>query len=86
MSVELCSDCPPEGYPTDKTRCIECPRRPLSDCENDGCGECDVCLYLNHLEYAAAVMPSNGDMSCTVERDERIERLLDQKYPHWRGH
>lgn len=22
----LCSDCPPEGYPTDKTRCIECPR------------------------------------------------------------
>ena len=23
----LCSDCPPVGYPTDKTRCDECPRR-----------------------------------------------------------
>ena len=23
----LCSDCPPVGYPTDRTRCEECPRR-----------------------------------------------------------
>jgi hypothetical protein len=23
----LCYDCPPVGYPTDKTRCDECPRR-----------------------------------------------------------
>lgn len=23
----LCSDCPPPGYPTDKTRCGPCPRR-----------------------------------------------------------
>lgn len=23
----LCSDCPPPGYPTDKTRCTPCPRR-----------------------------------------------------------
>lgn len=23
----LCSDCPPVGYPTDKTRCSPCPRR-----------------------------------------------------------
>lgn len=23
----LCSDCPPDGYPTDKTRCLPCPRR-----------------------------------------------------------
>ena len=22
-----CSECPPLGYPTDKTRCDECPRR-----------------------------------------------------------
>lgn len=22
----MCSDCPPVGYPTDKTRCAECPR------------------------------------------------------------
>ena len=24
---ELCEDCPPSDYPTDKTRCSECPRR-----------------------------------------------------------
>lgn len=24
---ELCSDCPPVNYPTDKTRCAPCPRR-----------------------------------------------------------
>lgn len=27
MSDELCEDCPPLGYPTDKTRCLPCPRR-----------------------------------------------------------
>lgn len=26
-SVVLCDDCPPTGYPTDDTRCEECPRR-----------------------------------------------------------
>lgn len=36
--VTLCSDCPPIGYPTDETRCRECPRRtsdeaPCTDCE-----------------------------------------------------
>ena len=24
---ETCSDCPPFGYPNDKTRCLPCPRR-----------------------------------------------------------
>lgn len=24
---ELCDDCPPVSYPTDKTRCLPCPRR-----------------------------------------------------------
>lgn len=24
---DLCEDCPPVGYPTDKTRCLPCPRR-----------------------------------------------------------
>ena len=23
----LCEDCPPVGYPTDRTRCLPCPRR-----------------------------------------------------------
>ena len=26
-SIDLCSDCPAEAYPTDKTRCNDCPRR-----------------------------------------------------------
>lgn len=25
--MTYCSDCPPEGYPTDETRCNDCPRR-----------------------------------------------------------
>ena len=27
MKDDLCDDCPPVGYPTDKTRCLPCPRR-----------------------------------------------------------
>lgn len=27
QGTSLCSDCPPVGYPTDKTRCTPCPRR-----------------------------------------------------------
>lgn len=27
---EVCSDCPPQNYPTDKTRCTPCPRRKKS--------------------------------------------------------
>ena len=27
----MCSDCPPVGYPTDKTRCTPCPRRLAKD-------------------------------------------------------
>lgn len=31
-----CSDCPPEGYPTDKTRCVSCPlRNPFGGYQND---------------------------------------------------
>lgn len=26
-AAPMCDDCPPVGYPTDKTRCDECPRR-----------------------------------------------------------
>lgn len=27
LATETCEDCPPIGYPTDKTRCAPCPRR-----------------------------------------------------------
>lgn len=32
----LCGDCPPAGYPTDKTRCTACPRRAVSAGEDRG--------------------------------------------------
>lgn len=35
LESELCDDCPPIGYPTDKTRCIPCPRRFISACCHD---------------------------------------------------
>lgn len=38
MSSDLCSDCPPVGYPTDETRCAPCPRRTLDDAPCTGCG------------------------------------------------
>ncbi len=30
-ALEMCSDCPPHGYPTDKTRCVECPSRQVTE-------------------------------------------------------
>ncbi len=27
--IKLCEGCPPVGYPTDKTRCGDCPRRAM---------------------------------------------------------
>lgn len=55
----------------------------VSDCKDDGCGECDVCRYLSHLEHAAAVAPR--DIPSIVERDKRIEEHLDANYPGWRN-
>lgn len=60
------------------------PEKEITDCGTEGCGECDVCQYLAHLEHAASVMPGNGEFGMTVERNERIEGLLDEKYPQWR--
>jgi hypothetical protein len=56
--------------------------KPISDCGEDGCGECDVCRYLNHLEYAAACGPPG---ETTVERNAAIEAHLDATAPHWRS-
>lgn len=33
--AELCSDCPPPGYPTEETRCLPCPRRQRRYRESD---------------------------------------------------
>lgn len=33
--MSLCSDCPPVGYITDKTRCALCPRRRVTHLHSD---------------------------------------------------
>lgn len=48
---DLCSDCPPVGYPTDKTRCLPCPRR-CTDFDED-------CFGLDHL-HCWLYDPSKG--------------------------
>lgn len=54
----------------------------ITDCGDEGCEECDVCRYLNFLEWSGQVAPS--DIPSTVARNEIIEAHLDAKYPHWR--
>ena len=34
--ADFCEDCPPVGYPTDKTRCASCPRRSTRKDDTDG--------------------------------------------------
>lgn len=53
----------------------------IFDCEDEGCGICEVCRYLDHLDRAEACA-SPGD---TIERNTKIEQHLDDKYPHWRS-
>lgn len=50
----------------------------VSDCGPDvGCEECDVCRYLNFLEWAGSVAPAGS----TIERNATIESYLRQTYP-----
>lgn len=40
-----CTDCPPAGYPTDKTRCDSCPRRQdESEYEDEGYLNSPTCI------------------------------------------
>lgn len=57
----------------------------ISDCGADGCGECDVCKYLDHLEWAHQVAPSNLPIPANIRLDAEIEAYCDEHYPHWRG-
>lgn len=53
---------------------------PVTDCGPDGgCEECDVCRYLNFLEWAGQV---SGGVPSTIERNPEIEAYLRQTYPH----
>jgi hypothetical protein len=51
----------------------------ITDCGPDvDCEECDVCRYLNFLEWAGSVgKPENS----TIERNTEIEAYLRATYP-----
>jgi hypothetical protein len=51
----------------------------VTDCGEEGCSECDVCTYLNFLEWCGQV--ASRDFSSTIERNVAIEAHLDLKYP-----
>lgn len=54
-------------------------KRPVSDCGDDGCGECDVCRYLHFLEWASS---ASGGVASYIQRHTRIERHIKEHYPH----
>lgn len=54
----------------------------VSDCVDEGCGECDVCRYLNFLEWCGQVAPR--DVPSKIDRNVAIEAHLDRAYPNWR--
>lgn len=54
----------------------------VTDCGEEGCGECDVCSYLDFLDWTKQV--ATRDFPSTIERDGRIEAYLDRTYPCWR--
>lgn len=51
----------------------------ITDCGPDGgCEECDVCRYLNFLEWAGSVGKPDGS---TIQRNDAIEEYLGRTYP-----
>ena len=47
------------------------------DCGNEGCGECEICEYLDFLEYTEAVGKPSGTI---IERHEKNDKYLYEKY------
>jgi hypothetical protein len=67
--VETCSDCPPVGYPTDKTRCDPCPRR-----SSAGNAREDSTCYVSRSEVRCILLAqSTRDLPAT----EKMLRAID---------
>lgn len=49
----------------------------ITDCGQEGCGECDVCRYLAFLEEANSVAPAGS----VIQRDAELDRYIAEKYP-----
>ena len=48
----------------------------FSDCGSDGCGVCEVCIYLAFIEWASSVDCEGA----TIERNPEMEKYLKDKY------
>lgn len=61
-----------DEYELASAQLAEAMSRDITDCDGDGCGECDVCEYLDFIEYAEAVAPPGS----RIIRDREIEKIL----------
>ena len=52
-------------------------RRRITDCETDGCGECDVCKRLNFLEWGGQVA---SRVPHSIEQDKELDAYIKEKY------
>ncbi len=86
MDEALCSDCPPEGYPTDKMRCTPCPRRTPSKpaATDERVDEGDrAWLWAKHHDFNAT---GNHAMQRRIERiiaalsTKAVEPTEDHEY------
>lgn len=50
----------------------------ITDCGDEGCEECDVCRYLNFLEWAGSVGKPDGS---TIEHNAAMDEYLRRTYP-----
>jgi hypothetical protein len=51
--------------------------RRKKDCGDEGCGECQVCRYLNFLEWAGQV---GGGVDSKIERNAELDAYIKQRY------
>lgn len=46
--------------------------RKITDCGQDGCGKCDVCLYLAFIDEVQSVAPAGS----VIQQDDEMEQYL----------
>lgn len=46
------------------------------DCVDEGCGDCEICKYLEFLDWASSVAP----LGSTIQRNEKLDNYLLKKY------
>lgn len=51
---------------------------PVTDCGDEGCGECEVCERMNFLEWVGQVA---GGIPQSIERNNRVDRYIAATYP-----